>query len=173
MRAMAKTLLLLLAFVFAAAVAASAAHAQSTTVIVVRHAEKVDDSADPVLSPAGTARAVALADALQHANVEVVLTTQYRRTRLTAAVVAERAGVTPQVVAAVNPMEDHLRGLVDVVGVNAGRTILIVGHSNTVPLIVRALGGPDVGTIEDGEYGNLFVLTLSADLPTRLVRARY
>ncbi|CAN5745249.1 phosphoglycerate mutase family protein [soil metagenome] len=173
LRAFAKTLLMLLAFVFAAGAAAVDAQGQATMVIVVRHAEKVDDSGDPVLSDAGTARAVALADALTHADVQVVLTTQYQRTRLTGAVTAERAGITPQLVPAANPMQDHLRALADIVQANAGRTILIVGHSNTVPLIVRALGGPDIGRIEDSEYGDMFILTLVPDAPVKLVRAKY
>lgn len=173
MRAFAKTLIMLLAFALVAAAAAASAYAQATTVIVVRHAEKVDDSADPLLSEAGKARAVALADALADANVAVVLTTQYQRTRLTGAVAAERAGVTPQQVPAANPIQDHLRALADIVQANAGRTILIVGHSNTVPLIVRALGGPDVGAIADSEYDNLYLLTLDAGAAPKLVRAKY
>lgn len=172
-RAFCKTLLMLLAFALVAAAAAVDAHAQVTTVIVVRHAEKVDDSRDPALSTTGTRRAAALADALAHADVQVVLTTQYQRTGLTGAIVAERAGITPQLVPAASPMADHLRGLADVVRANAGRTILIVGHSNTVPLIVRELGGFDVGAIEDSEYSDMFVLTLAADGPPKLVRAKY
>lgn len=172
-RAVAKSLLMLFGFLMVAAAAAIEAQAQSTTVIVVRHAEKMDDSGDPLLSEAGSARAIALADALEHANLGAVLTTQYQRTRLTGAVAAERAGVTAQVIPAANPMQGHLDALKEAVQANAGRTVLIVGHSNTVPLIVRALGGPDVGGIEESEYGDMFVLTLQPDTPPTLVRAKF
>lgn len=151
--------------------AAGSALAQSTTVVVVRHAEKVDDSSDPLLSAAGSARAQALADALAHAGVSALITTQYQRTRLTAAPLGERVGIVPTVVAAsgrthAEEVAARVRELAD------GGTIVVVGHSNTVPGIIRALGGPDIGAIEDAEYDHFFVLTLS-DAGVRLIRSRY
>ncbi|MGH7448491.1 MAG: histidine phosphatase family protein [Longimicrobiales bacterium] len=151
--------------------AAGSALAQSTTVIVVRHAEKIDDSADPLLSEPGRARAEALADALADAGVSTLITTQYQRTRLTAAPLAERLGVAPTLVAAsgrshVEDVAARVRELAN------GGTIVVVGHSNTVPAIIRALGGPDVGGIDDAEYDHLFILTLS-DSGVRLIRSRY
>src|SRR5687767_12083783 len=73
MRAIAKTLLFVLAFL---AMAVAHAAAQVTTVVLVRHAEKLDSSADPVLSEAGTARALSLVDALKAHNIGAVFTTQ-------------------------------------------------------------------------------------------------
>lgn len=149
---------------------AGTALAQSATVVVVRHAEKVDDSADPLLSDAGKARAQALAEALASAGVTAILTTQYERTRRTAAPLAERVGIEPIVVAAGG------RGHVDDVAARVRElgtgTIVVVGHSNTVPAIIRALGGPDIGEIPDGSYSDMFVLTLDAG-GTRLIRTRY
>lgn len=150
--------------------ATGAALAQSTTVVVVRHAEKVDDSADPQLSEAGHARAQALADALAHAGVTAILTTQYERTRSTAAPLGERVGVVPIVVAAAGRTHaDDVAARVRELGPG---TIVVVGHSNTVPAIVRALGGPDVGGIPDSAYDDMFVLTLD-EKGTRLIRTRY
>lgn len=153
------------------AVTAAGALAQ-TTVVLVRHAEKMDDSADPVLSEAGTARAQRLAEALAHAGVSAIVTTQYQRTRLTAAPLADATGIATTVVAASgrSHAQDVAQRVRELAG--DGRTILVVGHSNTVPAIIQALGGPDVGMIPDAEYDNLFVLTLS-DSGARLIRGRF
>ncbi|HEX6306946.1 MAG TPA: histidine phosphatase family protein [Longimicrobiales bacterium] len=149
---------------------AGAVPAQSTTVVLVRHAEKVDDSADPELSAAGNARAVALADVLADGGVSAILTTQYRRTRMTATPTAERSGVAVEVVAASG--SGHAAAVaVRVRELANGGTILVVGHSNTVPAIIRALGGPDV-QIAGEEYYHLFVLTLDGS-GARLIRGRY
>lgn len=150
--------------------ATGTALAQSTTVILVRHAEKVDDSADPLLSDAGHARAHALAETLADAGVTAILTTQYERTRSTAAPLAERVGVAPIVVVASG--RSHVEDVAARVRELAPGTIVVVGHSNTVPAIVRALGGPDVGEIPDSSYHDMFVLTLDQK-GTRLIRARY
>lgn len=161
---------LALALLFTLCASAAVLAQSATTVIVVRHAEKIDDSADPALSETGNARARALADALTDAGVTAIITTQYERTRRTAAPLSDRLGVAPVVVAAsgrshVDDVAAHVRNL-------AAGTVLVVGHSNTVPAIIRALGGPDVGEIADTSYDDLFVLTLSEE-GTRLIRTRY
>lgn len=150
--------------------AAGTALAQSSTVILVRHAEKVDDSADPMLNDAGNARAQALADALAQAGVTAILTTQYERTRRTAAPLGERLGIAPIVVAAAG--RSHVDDVAARVRELGRGTILVVGHSNTVPAIVRALGGPDIGEIADSSYDDMFVLTIDEN-GARLIRARY
>lgn len=172
MRAFAKTLMMVLGLLL---VAAAQAAAQATTVVIVRHAEKADDSADPLLSAAGTARAAALAKALEHANVRAVLTTQFQRTILTGKPLADALGLEVTQVPAGNPMRAHLDAIAAKVAEHAGGTVLVVGHSNTVPLIVQALGGPDIGTIADSEYDNLMMLVIERGDTTRvrLVRATY
>jgi broad specificity phosphatase PhoE len=149
---------------------AGGALAQTTTVVLVRHAEKVDDSADPLLSDAGSARARALADALADAGVTAILTTQFQRTRMTAAPLGERVGVTPVAVAAAGG--SHAADVAARVREHSGGIVVVVGHSNTVPAIIRALGGPDVGQIPDSSYDSMFVLTLT-DSGVRLIRSRY
>lgn len=151
--------------------AAGSALAQSaTTVILVRHAEKVDDSADPVLSDAGAARAEALAEALADAGVSAIITTQFERTRRTAAPLGERVGITPTIVAATG--RTHVADVAARVRELGPGTVVVVGHSNTVPAIIRALGGPDVGEIPDSAYDHLFVLALGEN-GARLIRSRY
>lgn len=149
---------------------ATSVAAQVRTVILVRHAEKVDDSADPVLSERGHERARALADALEGRGIDAIFTTQYQRTRLTAAPLAERIGVTPVVVAAAGG--GHADEVAARVREGAASTVLVIGHSNTVPAIIRALGAEDVGAIEDSEYDHMFVVTLAPE-GVSVVRSRY
>ena len=81
-----------LAVTFALVAAAVPAQAQKA-VFLVRHAEKVDESEDPLLSAAGKARARALARSLRTAGVKAIYVTQYKRTGLTAAPLAAAAGI--------------------------------------------------------------------------------
>jgi broad specificity phosphatase PhoE len=156
--------------------AASASVAQTTaapvtTVIVVRHAEKADNSGDPELSAAGAARAQALVNVVRDAKVSRIITTQFRRTRATAEPTATALGVTPTVIPAT---ATHVSEIADTVRAHRGATFLIVGHSNTVPAIVAALGAPSPAPICDSEYDNLFVVTLNADgKPPVVVQTHY
>jgi broad specificity phosphatase PhoE len=144
-----------------------------TTVIVVRHAEKVDDSRDPALSEAGLRRAAALADALADAGVQAIYTTQFRRTRDTAAPLAALLQLEPVVIESAGNAAEGATSLAGRVREReAGRTVLVVGHSNTVPLIIQALGGPDIGGIEDDEYTGIFIVIIDGN-GTRLIRAGY
>lgn len=162
----------LFALVLALLSAAPAAAQDSTVVYLVRHAEKAADAGDPPLSAAGEARALALAERLADAGVGAVVVTQYRRTGATAAPTAAAAGVEPRVVAAAPGPVPHPRAVADAVR-EAGGTVLVVGHSNTVTAIVRALGGPPLPALCDAEYANLFVLVLRPGAEPRLERGTY
>ena len=159
---------LLLAFL----ILAPALGAQPATVIIVRHAEKASQTeADPVLSDAGTQRARDLATALGDAGIGSVITTQYQRTRLTAADVLAATKLTPIVVRAGGAAH-----AVDVAAAirarPAGEVVLVVGHSNTVAAIIGALGGPKMGNICDSQYSNLFIMEMTGPAP-KLIRANY
>ena len=137
--------------------------AAQTMVIVVRHAEKAtDDPRDPSLSEVGKARAARLATALAAASVDAVYTTQYRRTRDTAAVTAAAAGVELHVheATAQNTASYASELLAEIQARPAGDTVLVVGHSNTVPELVETFGGSRVAAIADDQYDRLFVITL-------------
>lgn len=145
-----------------------------TTVLVVRHAERASDvETDPRLSEAGHARARALAEALADAGVDVVITSQYLRTRETALPLAERLGLGI-VVDSVRSAEASSGELARrVLAEHAGRRVLIVGHSNTVPLIVRALGGAEVGPLTESAYGDLFIVILTRGRQAATIRGRF
>jgi phosphohistidine phosphatase SixA len=154
----------------------TAAPAQSNgpaLVLVVRHAEKADNSDDPVLSAAGEARALALAEALSDARVDHVIVTHRQRTRLTAAPLLAARGLTPEVVPFGRDMAEHVAAVAAAVRRRPGQVVLVVGHSNTVPMIVHALGGPKQPDLCDARYGGLFVVTPGDVGQGRLVVADY
>ena len=169
--------MLALALLWSAGCAPALARASAapTTVIVVRHAERASETdRDSPLSPAGETRARALADALADAGISTVLATQYQRTRNTAGPLAERLGVPVQVEESGSDAAQSVASLAERIRArHAGETVLVVGHSNTVPLIVRALGGADVGELQSGDYDNLFVVMIPAQGPVRTLRTRY
>ena len=148
-----------------------ALHAQATTVVLVRHAEKGPAPAnDPLLSDAGQARATALADALADAGVQAVIVTPLQRTRLTAGPLLEKRGLTPQVVG-LSPT--HVADVARAVREHKGQVVLVVGHSNTIPAIVGALGGPKLSDLCDAQYAQLFTLVIPDQGTPSLVRSQY
>lgn len=146
-----------------------------TTVVIVRHAEAVPNAGnDPALSDLGTARANALAVALKDAGVKAVFTTQYQRTVLTGAPAAALLDAPATPLPVQGPLEPYVKQLVsEVLARHAGSTVLIVGHSNTVPALVKGFSGVDVGDIAHDSYDNLFIVTTSRAGAGTVVRAKY
>lgn len=143
-------------------------------VLLVRHAEKqAEPAGDPPLSAEGIARARALAAALRDSGVTAIVTTQLRRTGETAEPLATARGLTPEVV----PIERgaiaaHVEATAAAIRRHAGGVVLVVGHANTVPAIVAALGGPRLPDICESVYGTLLVLVPNGARP-HLVRSHY
>ncbi|MFN8572447.1 MAG: histidine phosphatase family protein, partial [Gemmatimonadaceae bacterium] len=141
---------LLTALVALSLTAAAPSGRSDTLVLVVRHAEKAGPTGDVPLSADGQQRAQALVGVARDAGVSAVVTTQFQRTRQTGAPVAEALGITPEVVAAAADTKEHARQVAELVmGKHRGQTTLVVGHSNTVPAIVAALGGPTMRDLCD------------------------
>jgi len=137
----------------------------ATVVYLVRHAEKVDESSDPDLSEAGRARAAELARFLGEAGVAAVFSSDFKRTRRTAEPLATTLGLPVETYDPRDPTTTAhtLR--------SRGGTILVVGHSNTVPGLVLALGGGSVSAIEDAEYDRLYIVVLTGNqVTTTLLR---
>lgn len=160
-------LLLLVATGPARGAAAGPAPSAPRTVILVRHAEKAsDDARDPSLSEAGLARAEALARLLGHAPVTRLLASEFRRTRDTLAPLARLRGLAVEVIPAGAPE----RWAHELGEAPAGATLVVAGHSNTLPALAQSLGvtlpdlEPDAqgARLRDDEYDRLFVLTLPA-----------
>jgi 2,3-bisphosphoglycerate-dependent phosphoglycerate mutase len=134
--------------------AAATGPQKATVIYLVRHAEKASPTGDAELSEAGTKRAACLATTLADARLQNIYTTEFKRTKNTAAPTAAKAEVTATVIpgAQTDKLIAELRGA-------AGRNVLVVGHSNTVPEIIAKLGAGSV-TIKDEEYDHLYVVTL-------------
>jgi broad specificity phosphatase PhoE len=155
--------------------------AAPTTVVVVRHGEKAALSAaeqrleaDPPLSAAGEARSRSLAELLAGARIDAVYATQYRRTQQTAEPTAERFGLTVQTYPASRAVaEDAARLTTEILSRHRGGSVLVVGHSNTVPAIVQALSGQPVDEIDEAVYDNAFVVVIPAAGAARVYRAKY
>jgi broad specificity phosphatase PhoE len=153
---------------------ADSIHAQETVVYVVRHAERAAGSGDVPISDSGRARANALLESLREARVDAIITTQFQRTKQTAEPLASALSLQMETVAAQGPAPDHATAVANAVRAKgAGKSVLVVGHSNTVPAIVAALGGPKFKDLCDDEYDNLFVVVLRDGSPARFARARY
>jgi broad specificity phosphatase PhoE len=154
----------------------SHAATRDTVVIVVRHAEKAtDDPKDPSLSEAGIARAQALAKALTNEPLSAAYATQYRRTQLTAKPSADAAGIPLQVrpVDATNSSTYGAELAALIRRSHRGQNVLVVGHSNTVPDLVKALAGVTVDPIGESEFDRIYVVTLDKKGGARLLSLRY
>lgn len=138
-------------------------------VFVVRHAERADQSRDSALSAAGQARSTALARHLRDAGVTAAFVTDLQRTQQTAAPLAEMLGLTPVVMpaASTQAMVDRLRRD------HADGVVVVVGHSNTVPDVLKLLGHAEPVTIRDDEYDALFVLVPRPGAAPAVIRLRY
>jgi broad specificity phosphatase PhoE len=140
-------------------------------VFVVRHAERADAGsatattmgADPPLSALGEARAAKLASMLADSGIQAVFSTEYKRTQDTAKPLAAKLGLTVQS----SPAVDTAGLVARIKSGHAADVVLVVGHSNTVPAILKAFGGPDV-TIGDNEYDNLFIIVPATGAMTRI-----
>jgi broad specificity phosphatase PhoE len=169
MRSIAATLLAL-----STAVSAIAAPPQPTTVILVRHAEKTAAttmSSDVPLSDAGGARAKELARVLAGVPIDAIYTTPYQRTRQTAEPVAKDHEIEP---VAITAGDFYAAAVADLIRKKeAGQTVLVVGHSNTTPAVIRALGVASPPAISDSEYDDLFIVTLAPGAAPRLIALRY
>jgi broad specificity phosphatase PhoE len=150
---------------FAAGGAASAQEA----VYIVRHAERADQTPDSALSTEGVGRALHLAEVLKGAGITRVFTSDARRTIDTAAPLAKAAHVTPQQVRA----GDAQVLAATIADLGPRDRVLVVGHSNTVPDLLRALRVTTPITIGDDEYDNLFVVVPKKDASPVLLRLKY
>lgn len=145
-----------------------------SVVILVRHAEKAAVAGnDPPLSELGTQRAEALAAAVAASLPRTIIVTPLQRTAMTAAVVAKQTGVTPQAIPLDGGTATHVAAVAAAVNKASG-VVMVVGHSNTIPAIIKALGGPALPDICDATYSHLFVFTPAHDgVPSSLVMSRY
>lgn len=135
---------------------------------LVRHAEKVRQGDDPILSPSGEQRAEMLASLLADTAIERIHSTDFTRTRHTVTPLALRLGIGVELYDPSRP-EDLVMELQ-----KTGGRQLIVGHSNTVPDLVQQLGGDGGAEIDEArEYDRLYLVTVDRDGAVSTVLLRY
>ena len=145
--------------------ALSSAHAQHT-IFLVRHAEKAaGDSKDPDLSESGRARAERLASMLRDANISEIFVTEFKRTQETAAPLA-RAGAIKITTIPAGQGAELLEKLK-----TGTENALVIGHGNTLPDLMKALGIETAVHIAETDYDNLFVVVM--DEKPRLLRLHF
>ena len=129
-------------------------NAQSeTTIYLIRHAEKADSSANTQLSAEGKKRAEDWANFFKDTSIDIIYSTPYLRTESTCLPIAVSK---KKEIISYNPKEMDLKKLV---AENPGKTIFIVGHSNTIPKhINQLLGEEKYPEIPESEFGNLYII---------------
>jgi phosphohistidine phosphatase SixA len=153
----------------------SAWYDTKTTVLLVRHAEKVtrtmaDDHERPLCNPFGTDRARELAHVAGGAGVNVIYHTEFLRTQQTIGPLDDAvSGNTTQSYRA-NDVQALARDILDH---HRGEVVVVAGHGNTVPQTIEALGGPRLPDIADDDYDNLYVVTVTCACGTRLTQLQY
>ena len=132
----------------------------NTKMILVRHAEKSnDDPKDPSLSDKGKQRAKLLAQLFQDVNIDVFYATPYKRTVETISPLASKKGKEIQMYSATDKNQ-----VLEIFESGKGASIVIAGHSNTIPPMVNLLIGEDKFLeLDESEYGKIWVLIFKGD----------
>ncbi|MCY0912578.1 SixA phosphatase family protein [Massilia antarctica] len=144
-------------FLAAALLAPGLASADPTIIYLVRHGEKGSVDKYPALTTQGQARARNIAAMLKTTGIAHIYSSTAQRTRQTAQPLATELGLQVQVY---DPAQSaKLVGEVKA----AGGTALVVGHSNTVPELVRLFGGKPGSDIGEDEFDRLYQLIVEKD----------
>ncbi|MFM7396194.1 MAG: SixA phosphatase family protein [Gammaproteobacteria bacterium] len=150
---------------------AAAQVGEPTVLVLVRHAEKASDGTrDPSLSTEGIERARRLSNVLRDIGLAAVFVSDTRRARETAAPIVASLGV----VAEEYPGRDVAALLDRILKDHAGKTVLVIGHSNTVPEMISTLtAGREAVVLRDDEYDAMFIVTLGNRTSPTVLRLRY
>jgi phosphohistidine phosphatase SixA len=127
----------------------------ATTVVLVRHAERLNDTDTTSISEVGIQRAQALAHVLNSSGVKHIYVSEKARTAQTAAPTATAFDIVPIPIRA-----NDIAQYIDSIKAHRGDLTLIVGHSDTVPQIIGKLGISQVPTIGRTEFDHLFIITV-------------
>jgi phosphohistidine phosphatase SixA len=140
-----------------------------TTVILTRHGDRDPNSAnpDPHLNAAGKARAKTLIHVVGQAGIKAIYRSHFVRAVETAKPLAAHLELSPIV------MDEALQIKNDILSNRAGQTVLVIGHSDTVPDIINRLGAGSVPVIDDSEFDNLFVVTVFGQGRASVTRLKY
>jgi len=138
----------------------------TTTIYLIRHAEKADNSADPGLSEAGKERVQKWVSYFKGKDVEYNYYTPAKRSLDTAIPIATALEFVPNITT--NRQFEIYEGsnisLKEIAEKHKGKNMLVVGHSNTIPMIINTMLGKNTyKDIPEDEYGNLYIITITGD----------
>jgi broad specificity phosphatase PhoE len=161
--------------------AVPAAVSAQPSIVLVRHAEREPGEGDVRLSEAGRQRAERLATILRDAGITHIFVSDRRRTLETAQPLARARNISPSRIAIpgqgrgkIDPSELQVRAtLMAISKLPRTAVVLVVAHSNTVPIFLRRLGYAPRIEIPDPEYDNLFVVTPRATRAPVVIRIRF
>jgi len=176
-----KILLLIAVLLLSQLALAQQASEPVTTVFLIRHAERADEPRqDPPLTEVGIARSQALARLLSAAGVKAIYTSQYTRTKQTAEPLAKQLGLTATSItlktSPANPRmiaEESTRETVDKILSHTGESVLVVGHSNSIPDVIKLLGGDAAPAIDEKKFDDLFIVTVYGKGKAKVTRLKY
>lgn len=138
-----------------------------TTYYLIRHAEKNradKDNKDPYLTIKGAERATRWAEVLSEANINMVFTTNYNRTKETAQPTAFRNGLKLFIYDPSNMYDEGFKFN------TKGKNVLIVGHSNTTNVFAnKILGENKYNGIDDVNNSNLYIVTVTKNGATSVL----
>ena len=146
----------------------------TTTIVLVRHAEKALGTIDdPPLAPEGEQRAERLAqlfgDGSGAGRLDAIYVTNTRRSQQTAAPLAARLHLTPVVLPSLDISGTASRLLRE----HHGSAVIYVGHSNTLPQLIRELSGVQIEPIAEEDFGEIYVLSVARFGRASLLRMKY
>jgi 2,3-bisphosphoglycerate-dependent phosphoglycerate mutase len=131
---------------------------KQTTIILLRHAEKdTINGNDPPLSAVGMARAERLEAAFPEVKPDLFYSTNYNRTKSTLLPWVKHTNKK------IKPYYANKQGeFAQMLLKEKGKTIVVAGHSNTIPSLVNLFIGQDkYQNLPDNEYGKIFIVTIN------------
>jgi broad specificity phosphatase PhoE len=141
-----------------------------TTVILVRHGERnapTPADPDPHLNAAGKARAKKLIHVVGQSGIKAIYRSHFVRAKETAQPLATHLGLSAI------EMDEPMQIKNDILSNHSGQTVLVIGHSDTVPDMIRRLGGGNMPIINDTEFDNLFLVNVFGPNRATLTRLQY
>jgi len=137
---------------------------------LARHAEKDTVAGDPDLTAIGYERAGELARIFKSARIDEVYTTMYMRTLMTADSVSRSKGMSMKTYdpKALKAFAEKLKNIDD------QKRFLIVGHSNTTPVLSNHIhGAEELESFDEKDYDDLIVVVQSENKPSQLHQLKY
>jgi broad specificity phosphatase PhoE len=143
-------------------------------IFVLRHADKLPGAHQDGLLPKGIERARLLARMLAGSGVTRAYHSEAVRTLQTIEPLKQRLGAALIVKEIKGDAGTHVAGIIDEVAALAADTVvLVVTHSDTVGLIIEALGGGPIETMEDQQFDKLFVLFRASTSAVGLAKIKF